>query len=167
MLKTILQTVAWKYTIVGGIANASMLAILLNTAPKPFYLFQCLGWIPTAICLFLATKSFRENQNKGKINFGNAFLVGFVVALFTCILSALSLWTAFQVEPKLLQIAIKDSSDLIAINGSKFETKQLLDKAIQSLQNITTGDMVRNDFFKKMQLLFFVNILSAGLFRKN
>lgn len=120
------------------------------------------AWLPI-LFIYLGTKKHRDDVLGGAMSYGQAFLGGLIITLIWATLVGMLtyLFGAF-VDASFVDIYKEDAYEQMEA-ARAFMSEEILDKAMQGIEQMTLGQMVQGDVFNKLFGGLIVSLIIAAI----
>lgn len=136
---------------------------------EPISMVLVFGYIITPVFVFLGIKQFRDRFNGGELFFGQGMTVGFFVYILMAVISAAFIGLFMFFEPEVFEAfrsmnvnLLNEKKDILVEQLNQ----QAFDDTYENIQQMSTWDVIINDFLRKViPGLFFTILISIILKR--
>ncbi|WP_158861167.1 DUF4199 domain-containing protein [Lunatibacter salilacus] len=136
---------------------------------EPISMVLVFGYIITPVFVFIGIKQFRDKFNGGELFFGQGMTVGFFVYTLMAVISATFIGVFIAFEPEVFETfksmninLLNEKRDILVEQLNQ----QAFDETYVNIQQMTTWDVIMNDFLRKViPGLFFTILISIILKR--
>lgn len=93
-------------------------------------------WIIIIVCLFYAMKSYRDSVNQGTLSYGNAFVIGLLVAIIAGFISSVFTYIQFRfISPEIIDKMLQMTEDKLMSKGM---SDDMIEKSIEMSKKFMT-----------------------------
>lgn len=132
---------------------------------------KAFGYILMVILFFPALWYFRKNYLNNEMHFHQAFVLAFLMNLFTCLLFCLFIWIDLSfIDPHLFVRHITESKIFFSSIKDDFVKTNSLESfniSLASLDKLTIGDIVFDEFKKRFLIISFFVLLVSFVMRRS
>lgn len=132
---------------------------------------KAFGYILMVILFFPALWYFRKNYLNNEMHFHQAFALAFLMNLFACLLFCLFIWVDLSfIDPNLIVRHITESKlffSSIKDDFVKTNSLEAFNISLASLDKLTIGDIVYDEFKKRFLIISFFVLLVSFVMRRS
>ncbi|MBC7390456.1 MAG: DUF4199 domain-containing protein [Opitutaceae bacterium] len=137
---------------------------------NPLGASKAFGYVLMFAMFFPAIWYFREKQLGGKIHFPQGLLFGSLMNFFACLFNSLLIGLFLtQFNPQVLESHKQESKMFItSMKTDYLKTMSLeaFESGLKSLENITVGDIMWDEFYKRFLILLIFVIIASFIMRR-
>jgi hypothetical protein len=165
----------WKVAIKYAVVNGAFLILLfwlsfrLGSNPLIDFRHFFIDVIIFGLFIFFSCREFKIYHNQGVFHFWQGMTLGFMTYVPASIIFALGLTLFFLFDPNLMDRYIVQAETFLIENQAKFSeniSKDMLQKQIEDLKDVTAKDLVISSVLKKLMVGFFISPVISIILRK-